>query len=512
MNNLVDPILRIIISITCFLYAMYYMQRKDEATAAGSFAAAQFFFGVWTLLDAVKFFTGDNDTLPWLQSFTYIIAEFSAYSLFRFSVRYSISDKLRNKKTLLIPAGFLFLTIILFLVVGNKLFIDPESPAQKGISVLETAYMYHKNPWYFIHVAYCYLLVAVSMGFLIYRSVSRKQIHRKQYILVAVAVIFFIIQSVDYFTRANFIPSLMNESLDVLNAVCIMLVVNFSFFAMYFDQDENIICRCRKSLFETAGIPILVFNSCGEMLLVNKLAEAVITHGEKTFRKYTQYEELFPSSEFQRLGIPQSRGKDSLFYLSKISSDVIYLCTKINMYNFWGKPQGFMITMYNLKEYNVLVQDLQTTAYTDNLTGCMNRNAFFVNLLAQLHHFARPVILVSAALDNLSDVNNVLGHDFGDEYIKETVRILRASGSDIEIYRMESSVFVFILPDSKASEIPEMFRKIRAECTLYSKNKPYPLVISVGYTVIENLSCDLNAAYNAALKNMVLDRKGHSGR
>jgi diguanylate cyclase (GGDEF)-like protein len=119
-------------------------------------------------------------------------------------------------------------------------------------------------------------------------------------------------------------------------------------------------------------------------------------------------------------------------------------------------------------------------------------------------------LLVAAGLDNLSEINAVLGHKTGDAYIAATAQILRDMLPENRIYRMESSSFAVILQASKLSEIAELLSALRNVCSRYSKDKPYPLIISAGYAVVEDRNADISTYYTTAISNMMLDRRGHT--
>ncbi|MCR5537570.1 MAG: diguanylate cyclase [Succinivibrio sp.] len=94
-------------------------------------------------------------------------------------------------------------------------------------------------------------------------------------------------------------------------------------------------------------------------------------------------------------------------------------------------------------------------ARTDALTGLLNRAAYIEreNVLTQRLLKAREhgqkkysFVIVSLDLNNLKKVNDHLGHNAGDEYIKHAAAILRESvGSNGEVYRVGGDEFLALL-------------------------------------------------------------------
>lgn len=160
----------------------------------------------------------------------------------------------------------------------------------------------------------------------------------------------------------------------------------------------------------------------------------------------------------------------------------------------------------------MLLKNMESSAYSDPLTGCLNSSSFFMNIRLEIKRMHNRSLLIVAGLDNLSEINSVLGHHAGDAYIAAAAQILHDMFPSSRVFRMESSTFSVLLSSSQLSAMPELFDSIRAACSKYSKNKSYPLVMSTGYAVIEDRNVDVNTYYETALGNMMLDRRGHALR
>jgi diguanylate cyclase (GGDEF)-like protein len=189
----------------------------------------------------------------------------------------------------------------------------------------------------------------------------------------------------------------------------------------------------------------------------------------------------------------------------------MYFCTKQPVFRGKSKKEiGYYCTLFDLDSYNLLFKNMEASAYSDPLTGCLNSSSFFMNFRVETQSTHEQCLLVAAGLDNLSEINAVLGHKTGDAYIAATAQILRDMLPENRIYRMESSSFAVILQASKLSEIAELLSALRNVCSRYSKDKPYPLIISAGYAVVEDRNADISTYYTTAISNMMLDRRGHT--
>jgi len=94
---------------------------------------------------------------------------------------------------------------------------------------------------------------------------------------------------------------------------------------------------------------------------------------------------------------------------------------------------------------------LRYAATHDSLTGQLNRSEAFDSLRRELDRANRnhkPVSILLADVDHFKDVNDTLGHPFGDEVLKEIARRLRAR---LRLYdslgRYGGEEFLIVLPD-----------------------------------------------------------------
>lgn len=108
---------------------------------------------------------------------------------------------------------------------------------------------------------------------------------------------------------------------------------------------------------------------------------------------------------------------------------------------------------------------LQLQADEDALTGLGNRRAFDARLkeeTARFHRYRRPLSLIIFDLDHFKDVNDVHGHEAGDEVLKATGNILKAlvRGTDFAA-RIGGEEFVVLMPETRLRDAVEAAERIR---------------------------------------------------
>ena len=140
----------------------------------------------------------------------------------------------------------------------------------------------------------------------------------------------------------------------------------------------------------------------------------------------------------------------------------------------------------DINDLKQMEEKLRNLSLTDELTGLHNRRGFFTMvepLLKLAKRHKNPAFLLYADLDNLKEINDVLGHHEGDQALTDTTSVLKATFRETDIVaRIGGDEFVVIPVASnkeKANIVTDRFKEnVRVH---NEKNKrAYKLSISVG--------------------------------
>lgn len=146
--------------------------------------------------------------------------------------------------------------------------------------------------------------------------------------------------------------------------------------------------------------------------------------------------------------------------------------------NFIKELVDIIKSMY-LKEFKYLA--LVRESYRDGLTNCYNRNYFELKMLE--FKKMKNLGMIVFDLDCLKDINDKLGHDFGDEIIKRTVEIINSIIKPEDILcRFGGDEFVLLVKDSSEKKIELLIKEIEEKFKEKNKNN-FPIYISLGYSI-----------------------------
>lgn len=154
---------------------------------------------------------------------------------------------------------------------------------------------------------------------------------------------------------------------------------------------------------------------------------------------------------------------------------------------------------------------LDHLAYHDALTGLANRGLMMEQLRQALHRAFRKggkVAVLFFDLDNFKQVNDVLGHDAGDELLKIVADRLRSLTRANEIVaRLGGDEFIVVLEDISADWRPdEVMQRLHSSLTepaILAGNQVYPSA-SVGMAVFPQDGDTPEALLKVADFNMYL--------
>ncbi|GAA4492968.1 diguanylate cyclase domain-containing protein [Pseudaeromonas paramecii] len=120
-----------------------------------------------------------------------------------------------------------------------------------------------------------------------------------------------------------------------------------------------------------------------------------------------------------------------------------------------GQVQGFYLLTLDISARKQLEVALQQMALQDALTGLPNRRAMMAQLpdaMARADRSGLPLALLFMDLDGFKGVNDRLGHDAGDEVLREFARRIRQQVREVDIlYRLAGDEFTLLLENLHAA-------------------------------------------------------------
>ena len=167
-------------------------------------------------------------------------------------------------------------------------------------------------------------------------------------------------------------------------------------------------------------------------------------------------------------------------------------------------------------EHGRVVKELQDMAITDSLTGLFNGRYFQHVLAAEVHRAKRhdtALTLVMMDSDSLKRVNDMMGHQAGDEYLRRIGHILRDSIrlSDYA-FRYAGDEFILLLPNTGPTEALLVAERIRSAVAEQELGVNVPSTISLGVAVLPFHAEDGESLLSSADRAMYESKRSGKNR
>jgi diguanylate cyclase (GGDEF)-like protein/PAS domain S-box-containing protein len=170
------------------------------------------------------------------------------------------------------------------------------------------------------------------------------------------------------------------------------------------------------------------------------------------------------------------------------------------------------------RELEKTLDKVNAISITDELTGLYNRRGFVTLGDQQLKLANRrksEAIIVFADMDGLKEINDIQGHEKGDEALKKIAEVLKASfrTSDI-IGRIGGDEFTILAIDAVEKDQDILKNHVQEKFDDYNKkeNLSYKLAISIGMGAYDYKNpCTFEELLQQADKEMYKEKRGKKG-
>lgn len=127
---------------------------------------------------------------------------------------------------------------------------------------------------------------------------------------------------------------------------------------------------------------------------------------------------------------------------------------------------GRVGTITDITERKEMERRLRELATTDDLTGALNRRAFFAAITQEAERAGRygsQMSLVMIDLDHFKQVNDRFGHAAGDRALRLAAQAMRSGLRDIDVLgRLGGEEFAVLLPQTPLAGALEVAERLRA--------------------------------------------------
>jgi len=163
---------------------------------------------------------------------------------------------------------------------------------------------------------------------------------------------------------------------------------------------------------------------------------------------------------------------------------------EMGAYDYITKPfrEGELLARINVMAKIKKTEDhVREESYTDALTGLYNRRFLDKRFTEEISRSLRsgfPLACLMLDIDHFKSLNDIYGHDFGDQVLKKVAESMRNGLRAYDtVARYGGEEFIIILPSTEyhdAENVAEKIRRMIQQLTFKSDNGTIQITISVG--------------------------------
>ena len=150
---------------------------------------------------------------------------------------------------------------------------------------------------------------------------------------------------------------------------------------------------------------------------------------------------------------------------------------------------GFVSTGKDVTQEMLAHQEMKRIATIDKLTGIYNRHKFEELLILEMERsrrFSQPLSMILIDIDHFKAVNDIHGHDVGDEVLKYLVNIVQENIRKIDIFaRWGGEEFLVLCPSTDLENAQMLAEKLRLAVERASFPKVSHITISQGVGIFD---------------------------
>ena len=286
-------------------------------------------------------------------------------------------------------------------------------------------------------------------------------------------------------------------------------------------RDEVKILESRfRMLFENATSAIALVEPKGDILLYNdnfeKLIEKLKLPLKKNYGHYLQDLFVVKKELHEQIQIAFANNESATAELELISyqDESIWVQVVVTLLITDDLQESYQITLHDISKRKYQISLLDQKANYDGLTNLLNRQATEQHLNKLIIN-RQPFALIMMDLNDFKPINDVFGHDAGDELlIHVSSQLLKSLRKADVLSRWGGDEFVIILPSTAKDDVINICAKLASKLSkphhLSQYDKSVSVTASMGVSFYPDDQMELLELIRAADKAMYYVKKEQS--
>jgi diguanylate cyclase (GGDEF)-like protein len=474
----VVPYFSVLLAVSVLSAALgAYSWRFRRTSAARPFIGLALCTSIYAFGYAFELISGTLDRLLFWNKIQYIGISFIPAFWILLAAKYSGKDGWLTKPVTW--ALFLFSALTLAFDVTNSLHhlfyvkVSIDATGRFPLIVLE------KGPWYWVHIAYMNASVIIGNILLVRTFLRSSAPYRKQTAVMTAGSVF---------PWLGFIVYIVGVTPHHIDASPFALAITGPVFAwgLYRYRIFDIVPVAKESVFASMRDGALVLDTQDRVVDFNPAAASIFPALGRSSIGRPLKEALPQSEDLMQLLRPTGKGEIE-FRSEKGEKPMYFRARRSPVFNRHGRPRGSVLLISDVSQHVWLTEQLMALTKIDDLTGAFNRRHFMElgrKEVDRAKRYNTPLSLIIIDLDHFKNVNDIWGHEAGDQVLKIVCEHIQAALRKPDSFgRHGGEEFAVLLPETAMAQALQVAERLR---TTIGEN-PIPLKDGKRVTITASL-------------------------
>ncbi|MCR4831638.1 MAG: EAL domain-containing protein [Pseudobutyrivibrio sp.] len=337
---------------------------------------------------------------------------------------------------------------------------------KRELPTTEWFYGFKIHDYYYVHLIFCYILVAIIIAILFKKTIQTSGFHRNRYFAILVMFIGIILLNVLYL--------FFDFPVDVSICFYAVAAIFVGYYSILYNP-KTFVEYMLTTITERMDCALISFDENDTCIYSNQFANRMFCPTgdkrvfEERFRKWKEGRESNSIANTSWNEVYNINGDEYRFdiHFNKIYDKKGYYC-------------GCYMSFYDVTGDFIAYEEEKYRNSHDALTGALNREAFFEEVKAILHeNIGVEYVMVCCNIKGFKLVNDMFGAEEADRLLIRCAEVIREKIQPGATYaRLESDKFAILLPKSRYTE--ELFYTGMNQVSNFLNNAQYRMVILMG--------------------------------
>lgn len=281
--------------------------------------------------------------------------------------------------------------------------------------------------------------------------------------------------------------------------------------------------KTSASVFMTAGEAIMITAVDGEIVDVNPALLEITGYerseliGHQAGKLYRSGQGSAPSAIIKKALEKEGQWRGETVFYDASDSVIPVQLAVTRVYDESQQEKGQVAVFTDIREIKAAEEQLRRYAYQDVLTGLPNYRAFSDSITARLNTedaAKHPFLLIFIDLDRLKQINDLFGHERGDQVIQDVAdHISGVLPQGHLLCRRSGDEFLAVVDFKDEDELDDIKRRLDRRLSAYSvaiEMETLHTTISAGVTIFPTFSQSLPVLLQQADAALYESKRDHS--